>query len=192
MLERDLNTMSDATNPYKPPALVSGGPTPRLRRWLASLWPTVGSVAGLILLAILTGGAKATVAMTVKHPRDTVIFFAIFSLASFLAFTFWKAMRSLVSPVLDAGPFLRVVCGFVAIFMFLPGIYVMRQAGILNVNEYYPAYNWSLIVAHGVLSIATPVEIEQYLAARRFRLLSFQNSKIANNPMDRSGGSTAS
>ena len=162
-----MNTTSDTRNPYEPPTHISRGHRSRLRRWFANLWTMAGAVAGLILLAILTTGPKATLAMTVKNPISTISFFATFSFATLLVFTAWKSVRSLILPVLDAGPFLRAGCGFLAIFMYLPGVWVLRQSGILNMNEYSQAYNWFVIVAHGLLSIAIPVEIEQYLALRR-------------------------
>jgi len=76
--------------------------------------------------------------------------------------------------------------------MFLLGVYVMRQIGILNMKEFPQAYNWLVTLSYGTLSIAIPVEIEQYLAARILDSRLAAKTKEANNPMDRSGVSAAS
>lgn len=180
------------TNPYESPLITSRAPRTRVKRWYSCLWPIVGSIFGIAILAILTTGARATWLMTVNNPRETAIFFIIFSLAILFTFAFWKTIRTIVTPSIDASPFLRIGCGFTSILMFLPGIYVLRQVGILNMNGFSQALNWFTIITHGMLSIAIPVEIEQYLARRFSASRLDSKTKAANNPMDRSGGSAAS
>ncbi len=179
---------SNATNLYEPTTIHPGVHTQQTSRWYSCLWPVIGSITGLVFLALITAGAKGTVNMTFNNPMETSIFFVIFSFAILLIFSSWKAIRTLVRPAFDANPYLRFGCGFASILAFLPGIALMGRVGILNMNGFPQAYNWLVILIHGVISIAIPVEIEQYLAKGLTTSSLNVHKADANKPMDRSGG----
>ncbi len=107
-------------------------------------------------------------------------------------FAIWKSIRNLVRPILDAHPFLRIGCGFASILVLLPGIAMLKSLGILNMNEFPVSYNVVVILIHGMVSVAIPVEVEQFLSKYFITASCNAVNTDANKAIHRSRGSAVS